>query len=157
MRLKFTTFVLFLTFIVTGCATSPNEMTASYVSPLLYQNYDCQQLVMESDRVSRRVQSMHAKLDEKASGDTTKMTVGLILFWPTLFFLDGDEDGAIEYKRLKGESEGIHQAAIAKKCDLRLLAPAMPKEVIKTEEEKLVDEKTENEKEENCQKYGECS
>ena len=129
-------------------------MTASYVSPLIYQSFDCQQLVMESDRVSRRVQSMHAKLDEKESDDSAKMAVGLILFWPALFFLDGDEDGAIEYKRLKGESEAIHQTAIAKKCDLRLLAPSMPKEVKKTEEEKLADKKaTEN----RCEQYGECA
>jgi hypothetical protein len=153
MKLKITTFFLCLTFIVTGCATSPNEMAASYVSPLIYQSYDCQQLVMESDRVSRRVQSMHAKLDEKESDDSAKMAVGLILFWPALFFLDGDEDGAIEYKRLKGESEAIHQAAIARKCDLKLLVPPMPKEVKKTEEEKLADKKT---KEQKCAEYGEC-
>ena len=153
MRFKITTLSLFLLFIVTGCASSPDEMTASYVSPLIYQSFDCQQLVMESDRVSRRVQSMHAKLDEKESDDSAKMAVGLILFWPALFFLDGDEDGAIEYKRLKGESEAIHQAAIAKKCDLRLLVPPVPKEVKKTEEEKLADKKT---KEERCAEYGEC-
>ena len=153
MRFKITTLSLFLLFIVTGCASSPDEMTASYVSPLIYQSFDCQQLVMESDRVSRRVQSMHAKLDEKESDDSAKMAVGLILFWPALFFLDGDEDGAIEYKRLKGESEAIHQAAIAKKCDLRLLAPQKPKEVKKTEEEKLADKQA---KEERCQQYGEC-
>jgi len=153
MRVKVTTFFLSLTFIVAGCATSPNKMTAAYVSPLIYQSYDCQQLVMESDRVSRRVQSMHAKLDEKESNDSVKMTVGLLLFWPTLFFLDGDEDGAIEYKRLMGESEAVHQAAVAKKCDLRLLAPPMPKEVKKTEEEKLADKKA---KEERCAQYGEC-
>ena len=153
MRFKITTLALFLLFIVTGCATSPNEMTASYVSPLIYQSFDCQQLVMESDRVSRRVQSMHAKLDEKESDDSAKMAVGLILFWPALFFLDGDEDGAIEYKRLMGESEAVQQAAVAKKCDLRLLVPPKPKEVKKTEEEKLADKKT---KEDRCQKYGEC-
>jgi len=119
-------------------------MTASYVSPLIYQSYDCQQLIMESDRVSRRVQSMHAKLDDKSSSDTTTMTVGLILFWPALFFLDGDEDGAIEYKRLMGESEAVQQAAVAGKCDLRLFAPPKPpKEVKKTEDDA-------------CANYGDC-
>jgi len=136
-----------------GCATSPNEMSASYVSPLIYQSYDCEQLVMESDRVSRRVQSMHAKLDEKESDDSAKMAVGLILFWPALFFLDGDEDGAIEYKRLMGESEAVHQAAVAKKCDLRLLVPPKPKEVKKTEEAKAADKVM---KEDACSKYGDC-
>jgi len=153
MRIKVTTFIISLTFIFTACATSPNSMTASYVSPLIYQSYDCQQLIMESDRVSRRVQSMHAKLDDKSSSDTTTMTVGLILFWPALFFLDGDDDGAIEYKRLMGESEAVQQAAVAKKCDLTLFAPPKPKEVKKTEEEKLANKKT---KEERCSQYGEC-
>ena len=141
----------YLLFVVIGCATNPNEMTASYVSPLLYQSYDCPQLVMESDRISRRVESMHAKLDEKSGSDTTKMTVGLILFWPTLFFLDGDEDGAVEYKRLMGESEAIHQAAVVQKCDLRLLAPPKPKEEKKTKED-LAEEK----RSESCASYGDC-
>ena len=52
-----------------------------------------------------------------------------------------------------GESEAVHQAAVAKKCDLRLLVPPKPKEVKKTEEEKLADKQT---KEERCQQYGEC-
>ena len=152
MRLLASSFVIAT--IMFGCATSPNEMTGSYVSPLIYQNYDCQQLLMESDRISRRVQTMHAKLDDKAQSDSTTMTVGLILFWPALFFLDGDEDGAVEYKRLKGESEAIHQAAVVNKCDLRLMPPPMPaKEAKKTEEEKLAEEKTE---EDRCAQYGEC-
>jgi hypothetical protein len=96
---------------------------------------------------------MHAKLADKESGDSAKMAVGLILFWPALFFLDGDEDGAIEYKRLMGESEAVQQAAVAKKCDLTLFTPPKPKEVKKTEEEKLADEKT---KEDRCAQYGEC-
>jgi len=153
MKIKLTTLSFFFLVIFTGCATSPNEMSSSYVSPLIYQSYDCQQLVMESDRVSRRVQSMHAKLAEKESDDSAKMAVGLILFWPALFFLDGDEDGAIEYKRLKGESEALHQAAIAKKCDLRLLVPSMPKEGKKTGEEKLSDKQS---KDDRCANYGEC-
>jgi hypothetical protein len=148
MRFKITTFIISLTFIVTGCATSPDNMSASYVSPLIYQNFDCQQLIMESDRVSRRVQSMHAKLDDKSSSDTATMTVGLVLFWPALFFLDGDEDGAIEYKRLMGESEAVQQAAVAGKCDLRLFAPPKPKEVKKTEEEKAANKA--------CANYGDC-
>ena len=96
---------------------------------------------------------MHAKLDDKSSSDTTTMAVGLVLFWPALFFLDGDEDGAIEYKRLMGESEAVQQAAVAKKCDIRLFAPQKPKEVKKTEEEKLVDKKK---KDDRCAQYGEC-
>ena len=138
-----------LLFIATGCATSPDEMSSAYVSPLIYKNYDCDQLIMESDRISRRVQSMHAKLDQRADDDAAKMTIGLILFWPTLFFLDGDSDGVIEYKRLKGESEAVHQAAVAGKCDLRLLAPMKP---IENKKEKLIEQ---SKKDDNCTNTGE--
>ena len=47
----------------------------------------------------------------------------------------------------------IEKAAVGKKCDLRLLAPSMPKEVKKTEEEKLADKKA---TEDRCEQYGEC-
>lgn len=44
--------------------------------------------------------------------------VGLILFWPALFFIDGDGPEANEYARLKGEHEALQKASIEKKCGL---------------------------------------
>jgi hypothetical protein len=35
-----------------GCATSPKDISASYVSPVLYQNLSCDQLRLEAARVS---------------------------------------------------------------------------------------------------------
>jgi len=136
MRLKF--FPLLLVIVIYGCATSPDEMTVSSVSPLLYQDYDCKQLVMEGDRVSRKTQALYASLDSKTSTDTVQMTVGLLLLWPTLFFLEGgDGPEAVEYSRLKGEYDAIHQAAIIKKCDMRLMTPPQitPKKDKETEDE----------------------
>ena len=47
------------------------------------------------------------------------MGVGLILFWPALFFLEGgDGPEAQEYARLKGEREAIERSSIKKKCTL---------------------------------------
>jgi len=48
------------------------------------------------------------------------MGVGLVLFWPALFFLAG-EDKKEELARLKGDYEALQQAAIRQDCQL---APA---------------------------------
>ncbi len=123
-------------FAVSGCATSPDKIAASSVSPLIYQNYNCQQLVMEGDRVSRKTQALYASLDSKASTDSVQMTVGLLLLWPTLFFLEGgDGPEAAEYARLKGEYDAIHQAAIMKNCQMSL-PPITPPVVATKPEEK---------------------
>ncbi|WP_200241917.1 hypothetical protein [Lamprobacter modestohalophilus] len=43
------------------------------------------------------------------------MGVGLVLFWPALFFLAGG-DKKDELARLKGEYDALEQAAIQKDC-----------------------------------------
>lgn len=69
------------------------------------------------------------------------MGVGLVLFWPTLFMLEGgDGPEAAEYARLKGEYEALRKVAIEKKCDLSLLPPS-PEELIKEKEEKAKEER----------------
>jgi len=74
-------------------------------------------IAMETDRVSRRVQSLNATLKKTASDDSAQMAVGMILFFPALFFLEGgDGPDAQEYARLKGESDALQTAAVQKKC-----------------------------------------
>ena len=105
------------TLLLTACASSPDEMTASHVSPLVYHDYSCKQLAMEASSVQTRVSEMYGTLDKKASNDAVQMGVGLVLFWPTLFFLEGgDGADAAEYKRLKGEYVAIEKASIQKEC-----------------------------------------
>lgn len=55
-------------------------------------------------RVSRRAGELQASLKQKADGDAMQMGVGMLLFWPALFFLEGGDGAqAQEYSRLKGE------------------------------------------------------
>jgi hypothetical protein len=60
-----------------------------------------------------------ARQDEKASSDAGAMAIGMILFWPALFLLDGDEESASEVARLKGEMDAIEQANIQKNCGIQ--------------------------------------
>lgn len=83
-----------------------------------YNAYDCQQIAAERQRVSSRVAQLKGEVDDNATGDAVATTVGVILFWPALFFIDGDGPEANEYARLKGEHEALQKASIEKKCGM---------------------------------------
>jgi len=106
-----------------GCARSSEKVPSAYISPLIYQDYNCKQIAAEMHRVTRRVYDKGAAVDDAAGADAMKMGVGLLLLWPTLFFIDGDGPSAAEYARLKGEAEALEMASIQKECGLRFTNP----------------------------------
>ena len=108
--------------VLSGCASSPEKMQTAYASPLQYKDYSCAQIGGELERVSRRANELFGSLKTKADNDSTQMAVGMILFWPTLFFLEGgDGTESVEYSRLKGEREALEKVAIQKECDPKMM------------------------------------
>lgn len=115
--------------ILPSCATSSKDIAPSYVSPLQYQAFDCDQIAGELGRIQVRVNQLSGRLDEAANNDKVIMGVGLILFWPALFAIGGTKQQEAEYARLRGEYEGLEQSAIQKKCKIAPAsspAPAAP-------------------------------
>jgi len=107
-----------------GCASSPDQIQTSYVSPLQYKNYDCDQIAGELERVSRRTNELYGSLKKTSDNDNAQMAAGMILFWPALFFLEGgDGPAAAEYGRLKGERDALEKVVIQKKCDASIIPP----------------------------------
>ena len=102
--------------VASGCASSSREIAPAYVSPMQYEGYSCEQLVSENSRIQSRISAAAGNVDDRASGDRVKMGVGLVLFWPTLFFLKGDGAEAQELARLRGEHEAIENVYIRKGC-----------------------------------------
>jgi len=103
--------------LVSACSSRSDTISAQYVSPLQYQSYDCNQIRMEMQRVGRRVNEVAGVQDSEATKDSVAMGVGLVLFWPALFFMIG-KDQEQELSRLKGEFEALEQAAIQKECNV---------------------------------------
>ena len=102
-----------------ACASQPDKIQATDVSTLQYQKFDCHQLAAESARITQRASNLHGQLKKTADNDAVQMGVGLVLLWPTLFFLEGgDGPQAHEYARLKGERDAIERVAIQKKCGI---------------------------------------
>lgn len=103
--------------VLAGCASKSKDIKATYVSLLEYQNYSCSQIGKELKRVNRRLIDVSGAQDDTAGNDAVAMGVGLVLFWPSLFFIAGD-DQKEEVARLKGEYDALEQAAIEKDCDI---------------------------------------
>jgi hypothetical protein len=124
--------ILFLSlFLVAGCATNPKKISAAYVSPHIYKDYDNDQIIMEMDYIGQRTAELYNSLAAEAGADTAQMAIGLVLFWPALFFLEGgDGPEAAEYARLKGEYEALRKIAVQRKISLNEIPPS-PEQIIK--------------------------
>ena len=115
LRLSFAATAL-VTFLY-GCASSSENVSATYVSPIEYSGYSCPQIRAELSRVSRNVMHVSGQQDKAATRDAWAMGVGLVLFWPALFFIT-PEDQSDQLARLKGKYEALESAAIQKNCDV---------------------------------------
>lgn len=109
-----------------GCATPPEKIQASYVSPILYQNLACEQLALEATNISRRASEAAGVQNKKAGQDAAVVAVGVIIFWPALFFANGDGASAAEVARLKGEMQAIEDASTVKGCGIVFQKPTPP-------------------------------
>jgi hypothetical protein len=102
-----------------GCASSAADITPSYVSPVQYSSYSCQQLAMEAQSVSARAAALSGAQDSQRTKDTLATTAAVVIFWPAAFFVGGDKQTAAELGQIKGQMVAIEQASIAKKCNIQ--------------------------------------
>src|SRR5918995_2810632 len=101
-----------------ACASKSIDVAPSYVSPIQYNNYSCDQLQAEAQRISAHAAAAAGAQDKRRSNDAVATTVGVVLFLPTLFFIKGDNEKTAELARLRGEMEAIEQTAIQKNCGI---------------------------------------
>lgn len=111
--------------LLSACATHPNNIQASYVSPVTYSAYTCDQLRDELGRVGSRVDQVTGQQRSRANNDAWAFGVGMVLFWPALFFMaNGDQKE--ELGRLKGEYDAIQMSATQKQCATAAVQAAAP-------------------------------
>jgi hypothetical protein len=102
--------------IVAGCASRSSDITPAYVSPITYQNHNCQQLAMEAQAISARAAQVSGAQDQKRTNDQIATGVAIVVFWPAAFLVGGDGPMAAELGNLKGQMVAIEQASIYKHC-----------------------------------------
>jgi len=108
---------------LSSCASKPTDIDAAYVSPALYESLTCDRLREEATAVSARAIAASGVQQKKADNDAVAVGVGLVLFWPALFFAKGDGASAAEVARLKGEMKAIETASIKNNCGIRFEDP----------------------------------
>lgn len=108
--------------LLAACASNPDKIKAQYISPMIYQSYTCEQLVSEHQRLIGHLNQAYDVQKKTSDRDDAKVGVGLILFWPTLFFTSGDGASATEYARLKGEFNALEEAFVKASCSTEGLA-----------------------------------
>ncbi len=99
-----------------GCASSSKDISSTYVSPLQYKEYSCDQVTAELDRVTTRSTQLGGKLDQAAANDKKITGAGALIFWPALFALGGNKEQEAEYSKLRGEHDALSQVAVQKNC-----------------------------------------
>ncbi len=105
--------------LLSSCASKPSEIEAAYVSSTLYESLSCEQLRQEATAVSSRAIAASGAQQKKADNDAVAVGVGVVIFWPALFFTKGDGATAAEVSRLKGEMRAIETASLKKNCGIR--------------------------------------
>jgi hypothetical protein len=111
--------IVALSVALAGCASSSSDITATYVSPVMFQNYNCQQLAMEAQSVSARAAILSGAQDSQRTKDAVATTAAVVIFWPAAFLVGGDKQTAAELAQMKGQLVAIEQASIAKKCNIQ--------------------------------------
>ncbi|UXN70590.1 hypothetical protein N8A98_05190 [Devosia neptuniae] len=116
--IKKTAIALGATAMLYACATPPKDIAPTYVSTGLYQNLSCAQLRAEAEGVSARAAQAYGVQEKNRSQDAAMTGVGVILFWPALFFMKGDGAAAADVARMKGEMQAIEQVNRVKNCGI---------------------------------------
>jgi hypothetical protein len=111
--------VAILAALAAGCASRSSEVTATYVSTLSYQSHTCPQLAAEAENIAARAAQLSGAQDSKATRDAVATTVGVVVFWPLLFAVRGDDNTTAELGRMKGEMEAIEKVSVQKNCGIR--------------------------------------
>lgn len=107
--------LLFLT-ILMACSTEPNkEITAKYVSNYTFDSYSCNQIELENNRMSEKLDELYVFLKSKGLYDTHHSHA--ISLW-TPRYRNERKPEANDFGELKGMYQALRVAAKAKHCDM---------------------------------------
>ena len=103
--------------LVAGCATKSADIAPAYTSPVLYQNWTCQQLAEEAQRIVSEVNKLSGVQDKQATNDAVATAVAVVVFWPAAFLVGGDKGNAAQLAQLKGQYNAVYEETVRKNCN----------------------------------------
>lgn len=118
--------------LLAGCASGAADVKPSYVSPVAYNGLSCNQIKAEAVRISHRVAELSGIQNQKSTNDAVATTVAVVLFWPAVFMVKGDDHNTTELAKMKGEFETLEKVSKERGCNIEFRQAPKPKKTVQT-------------------------
>lgn len=102
--------------VATGCATRSSEVTSQKTDPVEFEQWTCERIDEESDRVQLRAADVAYAVDERFGNNMIALGFGVTLFWPAVLAMRPDGIEAQELAALKGRYEALRIASQRSGC-----------------------------------------
>ena len=113
--------IILITFLVliTGCTTAKKayEVDPAYVSSSAYENRSCKELLILAEEIKQQTPTLERRVNETRKKDKVKEQVGLWLFWPSYFFMEGNAEEQTDLALARGNLNAIRTAALKNECN----------------------------------------
>lgn len=103
--------------LLSACASTSADVTPAEIEAAQFERFGCEQLEHERYRVHAQMVHLAGEIDRRSVGDRIAMGVGVVLFWPALFLIDGEGPRHDELARLKGEEQQLRDTMASRDCD----------------------------------------
>ncbi len=103
---------------VFGCSTAQKsgDVQAARISIAPYLSMDCKSLATEQNSLLDQARALGAQVDSEYDSDKGLEVVTWVLFWPAVFWMDGNAESAGRLSSLKGQLEAVQEAQKINKC-----------------------------------------
>tara|TARA_B100000287_G_C20555318_1_gene750171 strand:+ start:619 stop:1065 length:447 start_codon:yes stop_codon:yes gene_type:complete len=102
--------------LLVGCATPPANIQPTYTPTSKYFNYTCDQLNRMMQEKYSEINKLYKILEDRSSEDFANATVGYLLWFPSLFEIQGDGPETRRYASLVGEYKSMQEVVNSGSC-----------------------------------------
>lgn len=115
-RLRYLTIVFLMFFLVYGCAGRTPVPVAEYQYG--DDNKSCNHLKSELSQMNVDIDKKNTSVTNSSVKNGVLVGVGLILFWPALFFMDLSDSDRVEFEALQKRYNALTRIAADKNCGI---------------------------------------
>ena len=112
--------ILIVVLFAAACSSAKrsSEVRAAYIPSYNYEGKTCQQILLLAEEFKQKTPALEMRVDEARRQDKIKEQVGLWLFWPSYFFMEGNALQQTDLALAKGNLNALRTAAIKNNCNV---------------------------------------
>ncbi len=106
--------------LITGCVSTHPDSIMPKQEVNKYKKYSCADLETKANEITSQTIKLKKQLKNKADINGVMLTVGLLVAWPALLAIQGDDKDTTElYSKIKGELLNIEEADMLNNCNIQ--------------------------------------